>query len=46
MFGYSTDMRSITQGRALYSMQFDHYEEVPKSIADEIVSTATGAAVA
>ncbi len=38
MFGYSTDMRSITQGRALYSMQFDHYEEVPKSIADEIVS--------
>ena len=46
MFGYSTDMRSITQGRALYSMQFDHYEEVPKSIADEIVATATGAAVA
>ena len=44
MFGYSTDMRSITQGRALYSMQFDHYEEVPKSIAEEIVSTATGAA--
>ena len=43
MFGYSTDMRSITQGRALYSMQFDHYEEVPKSIAEEIVSTATGA---
>ncbi len=43
MFGYSTDMRSITQGRALYSMQFDHYEEVPKSIAEEIVSTSTGA---
>ena len=43
MFGYSTDMRSITQGRALYTMQFDHYEEVPKSIADEIVTTATGA---
>jgi len=38
MFGYSTDMRSITQGRALYSMQFDHYEEVPKSIAETIVS--------
>jgi elongation factor G len=43
MFGYSTDMRSITQGRAIYSMQFDHYEEVPKSIADEVISDATGA---
>ena len=42
MFGYSTDMRSITQGRAVYSMQFDHYEEVPKSIADEIVSANNG----
>ncbi|MEM6785183.1 MAG: elongation factor G [Bacteroidota bacterium] len=39
MFGYSTDLRSITQGRALYSMQFDHYEETPKSIADEIVAS-------
>jgi elongation factor G len=38
MFGYSTDLRSVTQGRAIYSMQFDHYEEVPKSIAEEIVS--------
>ena len=38
MFGYSTDLRSNTQGRAIYSMQFDHYEEVPKSIAEEIVS--------
>jgi len=38
MFGYSTDLRSITQGRAIYSMQFDHYAEVPKSIAEEIVS--------
>ena len=46
MFGYSTDMRSITQGRALYTMQFDHYEEVPKSIAEEIVSAVTGTAVA
>ncbi len=44
MFGYSTDMRSITQGRAIYSMQFEAYEEVPKSIADEIVTTATGEA--
>jgi elongation factor G len=38
MFGYSTDLRSNTQGRAIYSMQFDHYEEVPKSLAEEIVS--------
>lgn len=44
MFGYSTDMRSITQGRAIYSMQFEAYEEVPKSIAEEIVTSATGAA--
>jgi elongation factor G len=36
MFGYATDLRSNTQGRAVYSMQFDHYEPVPKSIADEI----------
>jgi elongation factor G len=43
MFGYSTDMRSITQGRAIYSMQFETYEEVPTGIADEIVSAATGA---
>jgi elongation factor G len=42
MFGYSTDMRSITQGRAIYSMQFDHYEAVPKSVADEIVAIARG----
>jgi len=38
MFGYSTDLRSRTQGRAVYSMQFKAYEQVPKSIADEIVS--------
>ena len=31
MFGYSTTLRSMTQGRAVYTMQFDHYEEVPKS---------------
>ena len=36
MFGYSTDLRSNTQGRAIYSMQFDHYKEVPASIAEEI----------
>ena len=38
MFGYSTKLRSMTQGRAVYSMEFSHYEEVPKSKADEIVS--------
>ena len=38
MFGYSTDLRSNTQGRAIYSMQFDHYKEVPKSVADDIIS--------
>ncbi|MCX6151555.1 MAG: elongation factor G [Ignavibacteriales bacterium] len=36
MFGYATILRSMTQGRAIYSMQFSHYHEVPKSIADEI----------
>ncbi len=41
MFGYSTDMRSITQGRAIYSMQFDHYEEVPKSVAEEIMTASS-----
>ena len=44
MFGYSTDMRSITQGRAIYSMQFDHYAEVPKSVADEVIAAAKGTA--
>ncbi len=37
MFGYATSLRSNTQGRANYSMQFDHYEQVPKNIADEVV---------
>ncbi len=32
MFGYSTDLRSMTQGRATYSMEFDHYEEVPANV--------------
>ena len=45
MFGYSTDLRSLTQGRAIFSMQFDQYVEVPKSIAEEIVSKASGVAV-
>jgi elongation factor G len=38
MFGYSTSLRSMSQGRAVYSMQFAHYEEVPKSKAEEIIS--------
>ncbi|OLS02146.1 elongation factor G [Tissierella creatinophila] len=37
MFGYATDLRSNTQGRGVYSMQFDHYEPVPKSILEEVV---------
>jgi len=37
MFGYSTDLRSMSQGRANYTMQFDHYEEMPRNISDEIV---------
>ena len=44
MFGYSTDLRSNTQGRAIYSMQFDHYTEVPKSIAEEISAASKQAA--
>jgi elongation factor G len=39
MFGYATDLRSRTQGRATYTMQFDSYQDVPSSIAEEIVST-------
>ena len=42
MFGYATDLRSGTQGRAVYTMQFDSYEPVPKSIQEEIVSKAGG----
>jgi elongation factor G len=38
MFGYATELRSMTQGRASYSMEFDHYEEVPKSVAEEIIA--------
>jgi elongation factor G len=38
MFGYSTTLRSMTQGRAVYSMEFAHYEEVPKSIAEAIIA--------
>lgn len=42
MFGYATDLRSKTQGRATYTMQFDHYEEVPKGIMDGIVAKVRG----
>jgi elongation factor G len=42
MFGYSTTLRSMTQGRAVYSMQFSRYEEVPRSKAEEIVSKING----
>ena len=37
MFGYATDLRSRTQGRGAYSMQFDHYEEVPKSVQEAVI---------
>lgn len=43
MFGYATELRSLTQGRAAYSMQFDHYEEVPSNIAKEIAEKAGAA---
>ena len=42
MFGYATDLRSATQGRATYTMVFDHYEQVPKAISEEIVVKAKG----
>ncbi len=42
MFGYSTKLRSASQGRAVYSMEFSHYEEVPKSKAEEIIAKVKG----
>ncbi len=42
MFGYATDLRSKTQGRATYTMQFAHYEDVPKSISEDIVTKVRG----
>ncbi len=42
MFGYSTDLRSMTQGRATYAMEFDHYEEVPQNVAKEIIAKRNG----
>jgi elongation factor G len=45
-FGYSTDLRSLSQGRATYSMEFDHYEQVPSSVAEEIGRRTSGAPAA
>jgi elongation factor G len=42
MFGYATDLRSLTQGRANYSMQFSTYEQAPKNVSEEIVAKAAG----
>jgi elongation factor G len=42
MFGYSTQLRSMTQGRAVYTMQFDHYAEVPKSVSEQIIAKVKG----
>jgi elongation factor G len=42
MFGYATSMRSMTQGRAIYNMEFSHYEDVPKSISEQIVEKYKG----
>jgi elongation factor G len=42
MFGYATDVRSMTQGRATYPMQFARYEEVPRNLAEEIMAKSRG----
>ncbi len=42
MFGYATQLRSMTQGRATYTMQFDHYEEVPAPIAEQVIARTRG----
>ena len=42
MFGYATDLRSMTQGRGNYSMEVDHYEDVPKNIAEDIIAKTKG----
>jgi elongation factor G len=45
MFGYATDLRSLTQGRATYTMHFSQYEEIPKALSDEIVARVRGRVV-
>ena len=45
MFGYSTDLRSRTQGRATYTMHFERYEEAPRNVSDEIVARVMGRVV-
>ncbi|UCF63138.1 MAG: elongation factor G [bacterium] len=42
MFGYATSLRSLTQGRAVYTMQFDHYDVIPQNIAEEIIENMLG----
>jgi len=42
MFGYATSLRSLTQGRAIYTMQFSHYGKAPQSIADEVIASVKG----
>jgi len=42
MFGYATTLRSLTQGRAVYTMQFACYEQAPKSVAEEIINKYQG----
>jgi elongation factor G len=42
MFGYATDIRSKTQGRGIFSMEFSHYEEVPRNVAEAIVAKNKG----
>jgi elongation factor G len=45
MFGYATDLRSATQGRATYTMQFDRYNEVPSALSEEISEHRSGTLV-
>jgi elongation factor G len=42
MFGYATDIRSMTQGRGIFSMEFSHYEEVPRNVAETIIAKSKG----
>ncbi|MEB3274488.1 MAG: elongation factor G, partial [Prochlorothrix sp.] len=42
MFGYATDIRSMTQGRGIFSMEFSHYGEVPRNVAEAIIAKSKG----